>query len=115
MGKLNKYYGKLLAIDNEIKDICLELNDIGINTWVTSYKVEIQHSQDSSFNIAKLMNYNDVHTVVERIVYYLQYNNYNVTYKYSWTYPSDKLAFFNNIINKLKGKVYYVSIHFDKI
>ena len=119
MGDLNRYYGKLREqakmIDNDLKDICLDLNDININTWILPYKVEIQHSQESGWNIPKLMNGTDVYPVVERIVDYLKGYNYNVKYRYEYTHPSDKWRFFNKIRNRLRGKVYYTTIVFKSM
>ena len=113
MGKLDRYYAgirfKSRIIQDDINDICLELNDININTIIKQnrygYTLEIQHK------LQKIMKYSDVNPVVQRLSFYLTKHNYTVSYKYTY---SDSPKFFSNILNKLRGKIYFITIKFDE-
>lgn len=116
MGKLDRYYAgirfKSRIIQDDINDICLELNDININTIIKQnrygYTLEIQHK------LQKLMKYSDVNPVVQRLSFYLTKHNYKVSYKYTYEYPGDRSKFFSNILNKLRGRIYFITIKFDE-
>lgn len=106
-------YVSFHEMKEDLDDICLELSDVGIDIFKTGINsLQFQHSKDSSWNIAELMDESIVDEVIDRLKFYMNSKDWDVKIHKTYHYSYARRYFFHRLINRYKGKLSYTRLDF---